>query len=162
MIWFWAQSLDNKSPDVFAADRPTNLVAADDEHTRTAIVTRVSKASRGALIGPVAGVIAHLAGSEFMIKAPCEERDVAGRLAPLVAVGSIPAGSSESFAGDIAGKFREFAATTNRRLLPATLSAIESLVRAVLEKKKRRTRRLLVSVGVCVVLFAGLFGWWTR
>ena len=160
MIWFWAQSLDNKSPDMFATDRPTNLVPKEDEHTRSRIVTRISNASRGVLIGPVAGVVAHLAGSEFVIKAPCEERDVAGRLAPVVAVGSIPTGPSEGFADDTTREFREFAATINRRLLPATLRAIENLAQDLL-KKKRRTRRLLVSVGCVVVLAILLLGWWT-
>lgn len=154
MIQFWAQSLDNKSPDSFAADRPTNLVGEHDQHNRRAIVERVSRASRGELVGQLDGVVAHLAGSTFVIKAPCVEQDVAGRLAPLVGVGEVPKGDSARFASNAAKEFREFAATVGRHLLPDTVRAIESLATAVLEKKKTRTRTSLVIAGIVVALLA--------
>lgn len=154
MIQFWAQSLDNKSPDLFADNGPANLVAENDQHRKRAIVARVARASCGGLVDQRDGVVAHLAGSEFVMKVPCVERDVVGRLAPFVGVGEVRSKSAEHFADDTAKAFQEFAAMVGRRLLPRTVEAIKALARTVFEKKKSRTRRLQVIMGVYVAILA--------
>ncbi len=147
---FWAQALDNASPDHIAFQGED--VSPNDEVRRQQAVSLVSSVVKGGT--PVFvedGFQLTEDGHRFVVEVPSGERDREGRIAPIVCCGEYDATVNEALSAHVAAGIGNFAnsigRTTHAKHLEMTLKAFAAL------KKKSSTRRLRRTIGIAGLIF---------
>lgn len=154
----WAQALDNESPDhinVHGED-----LSADDATRRQNAVSSVSRVTRGgAHVFESSGVRLTADRVHFVIELPSVQRDVAGRIAPIICYGDCDGNMDIEFGTRIYGRMLEFAGRIGRDLHPEHL-AIVSHAFAVLKKKTALRTMLNRIASAALVLVLLLAAYW--
>lgn len=147
---FWAQALDNSSPDHI--EMRGEKISDGDSLRREEGVSLISNVVKsGSRIFESHGM--HLTADQkhFVIEVPSIQLDQLGRTSPVVCCGDYDTSVSDEFAGKVASGFEAFAKCIGRSLQLDR----SKLSLAFEELKKKGTRRrllCLVWIGVAVVI----------
>lgn len=138
---YWAQALDNSSPDHIILNGKETL--PEDQKSRSQVASQVSNIiKKGTRLFEGSGLRLTVDSHQFVIEIPSIEVDVAGRTAPIICAGDFRDASIDHIASEVSESLLVFASKINRTLSPEyselTFKAFEVL------KKKLRTRRLLL------------------
>lgn len=155
---FWAQALDNASPDHI--DMRGEELSPDDTVRRQEAVSLVSGVVKaGSRIFDQRGVQLTEDGRHFVVEVPSAERDRAGRTAPIVCYGDYDSAVGDALGALVAVGLDDFAKRIGRNIHPEHFElARESF--AVL-KKKSSTRKLerVVAIGAAALVLLALVYW---
>ena len=154
VLSFSAQSLDNQSLDPVEVN--SRLLAEEEMTERRNLAQKISEvALNGSELFSEGSHSAFLYGDEFLLQTPSDQLDNAGRIAPLLCYGHVPAEPSESWSDDVVNAMVGFAERIGRTISDDSQKVARHGVVAILEmKKKIRRRRKMVrgAVGVLIVL----------
>lgn len=147
---FWAQALDNSSPDHF--EMRGEKISDDDSLRREEGVSLISNVVKsGSRVFESHGMQLTADQKHFVIEVLSTQLDQIGRAAPVICYGDYDSNVNDEIAGKVAAGFEAFAKCIGRSLqLDRT-----KLFLAFEELKKKRTRRrllCLVWIGVAVVI----------
>lgn len=134
---FWAQSLDNQSPDMIFKDGQE--LSADDDELRQKLVSEIYKipSSNIEVLTADSSVTVRYSYPKFVIEAIPAEKDQVNRLAPIVIYGVLPNDGSESWSKDVRKEIETFVSNKlNRTLDSSALVAIENWLNKILKKKR--------------------------
>ena len=151
---FSAQSLDNQTPDPMEVNE--HFLAKEEVTARQKFAKKISEVSlNGTEVFPEGSHTAFLYGDKFLLETPSDQLDNAGRIAPLLCYGHVPAEPSESWPDDVVNAMVGFAERIGRTISDDSQKVARHGVVAILERqKKNRRRRKMVrgAVGVLIVL----------
>ncbi|MEO7035874.1 MAG: hypothetical protein ABI548_18205 [Polyangiaceae bacterium] len=152
-LLFWAQALDNASPDHLA--RGGQDLPIEDSGGRQDVVSRVSAVVKtGDKVFSEAGVNLTGDGNRFVVEVTSVQRDHAGRAAPIICFGEYASPIEDSLWVSVAAGVEDFARRIGRDVAPervvATRRAFDQL------KKKRRGGSSFASAR-----WAWLSFWWS-
>jgi len=117
MLIFWAQALDNASPDHI--DMRGEELSPDDTLRRQEAVSLVSGVVKaGSRIFDQRGVQLTEDGRHFVVEVPSAERDRAGRTAPVVCYGEYDSTVGDALGASVAVGLDDFAKRIGRNILP--------------------------------------------
>jgi len=136
---FWAQSLDNRSPDVIFRDGEE---LSDDESRQKLVseIYEVPKSDIEALLAD-SSVTVRYSDPRFVIEAIPTEKDQVNRLAPIVIYGVLPNDWSELWIKDVRDEIENFVSSRLKRTLDSSaLVAIQNWLNETLKKKKADLR----------------------
>ncbi len=144
---FWAQALDNASPDhIYCHGK---LLLPDDGSDRQEVVSFVSAVVRyGKRIFIEDGVRLITHKKKFVIEIPSMEQDVLGRSAPIICSGVLVAEDRE-FYRSITQGIVDFSHQIGRTILPAHLNLVR---KAIYIQKKSAKRLLMLKVGMLFII----------
>lgn len=129
----WAQALDNESPDhIYVQGRELTEDYAEERQNAVSKVSKVTR--RGVRVFESSGVRLTADRLNFVIELPSVQRDVVGRIAPIICYGDCDRNTDAEFGARIYGRMREFAAAIGRDLHSEHLGVIRDAF-AVLKKK---------------------------
>lgn len=145
---FWAQALDNSSPDHIEISGA--ILSPDDTVRRQEAVSRVSNVVKaGTRVFESRDLQMTADEHHFVIEVPSTQRDRAGRTAPVVCYGDYGSTVNDELAKSVAVGFDEFAKGIGRSLQPAQsefVRAFEAL------KKNVTTRKLVRGAGIAAAV----------
>lgn len=143
---FWAQPLDNASPDIIHDGNEALLPS--DTTRREAVVLRVSDVIKhGLRYFEHDGVVATEDGKHFVLELPSAQRDCLGRAAPIVCCGECSSPKGENVGDKCIDALIRFAEQIERGILPAHLDAIRSSFTTLKKKDHaRKVRRFAISM----------------
>jgi hypothetical protein len=147
---FWAQPLDNSSPDHIAVRG--EALSADDSKGRQHAVSLVSNVmKRGTSIFKMDGVQLTADEHHFVLEVPSDQRDKSGRIAPIVCYGNYDSTVGGALEKLVPAGLDDFAKRIGRSLQGGQLE----LARRSFEdlKKKASTRRLVRVIGYGAAAF---------
>lgn len=151
---FWAQSLDNKSPDVIFKDGEE---LSDDELRQKLVseIYEVPKSNINALTIDSSVRVRRYSYPKFVIEAIPTEKDQVNRLAPVIIYGILPNDWSETWIKDVCSEIENFVSSRLKRTLDSSaLIAIQNWLNETLKKKKTD-----VSLNIIQRLLMRLTGW---
>jgi hypothetical protein len=157
-LFFWAQSLDNQSPDIILNNTQEIL----DDTKRQQVVSEIYDipGKKVDSLTPNSGVKFRFSDPKFLIEAIPAEKDQLDRLAPILIYGELAEELSQDWIESICSEISEVVSNKlNRTLSINTIEAIREWFIEVLEKKKK------VEVGkyslslVIVFLLPLIVGW---
>ena len=131
---FWAQSLDNQSPDLIFKD---GIELTDDE-SRQNIVSEIYEVPKSNIdvLPTNSSITARYSYPKFVIEAIPAEKDQVNRLAPIVIYGVIPSDWSDLWVKDVCDEIDNFVSSKlNRTLDNNSLTAIQNWLDETLKKK---------------------------
>jgi hypothetical protein len=131
---FWAQSLDNQSPDVIFKDGEE----LSDDELRQKLVSEIYDVSRRNIevLPADSSVTVRYSYPKFVIEAIPTEKDQINRLAPIVIYGVLPNGWSEIWIKDVCSEIESFVSSRLKRTLDGSaLIAIQNWLDEALKKK---------------------------
>jgi hypothetical protein len=155
---FWAQALDNSSPDHIESHGED--LAPEDTVRRQRAVSLVSMVVKtGALVYESRGVQLTADAHHFVVEVPSVQRDRAGRTASIVCYGDYDGTVGDALGAAMAAGLDEFAKRIGRSLLPEHFELTRESFAAL--KTKSSTRRLvrMVAIGAAAVAVLVL-GYW--
>jgi len=154
----WAFALDNTSPDHFEV-RGRVLDAADTSQRQEAVSFVSSVVRREKWTFKERGMRLTADGSHFLLEVPSEQRDSAGRTAPIVCCGDYEATICEALGASTAVALNDFAKRIGRTLSPAHLDLVPVFFDNL--KKKSSTKKLLraLLMGIAGFLLLSLLYW---
>ncbi|MFB2878341.1 hypothetical protein [Floridanema aerugineum] len=158
-LFFWAQSLDNKAPDLIFKDNEQ----LTDNSERQQIVSKIYEVSGKKLefSSPNSEVTIRFSDPKFVIETLPIEKDQANRLAPIVIYGELPEEFSPDWIERSCSEIREVVAhKLNRTLNRDAVTKIQEWFKSVLEAKKKKVdiqTQGIVWMGATVAIF--LVGW---
>lgn len=132
---FWAQSLDNQSPDVIFKD---GQELSDDE-LRQKLVSEIYEIPRSnmSVLPSDSSVTVRYSYPKFVIEAIPAEKDQVNRLAPIVIYGVLPTDFSELWIRDVCDEIENFVSTKLHRTLDSSaIIAIQNWLDEILKKKR--------------------------
>ena len=138
---FLAQRLDNQDPDHMAIHKNGRLVelAEGDMDKSQKLDRHISKVSLdGSQVHSEGYHAALLLKNEFLLKTPSDQRDDAGRIAPILCHGHVSGKEPESWPCEVVEALTGFAGSIDR-----TISEKEEArrgVKAILKRKRRNSR----------------------
>lgn len=144
---FWAQALDNASPDhIDIGGASLSPDEPDDIAKRQKAVSQVSKVIKvGTRIFDCRGVQLTEDGRHFVVEVPSAERDRVGRVAPIICYGGFDASVVDALASSVIDGFEDFAKRIDRKILPDHSGlARDSFIEL---KKRSSTRRIVRAAG---------------
>lgn len=149
-LTFWAQALDNKSPDHIGIGG--EAVPPEDTFRREESVSLVSSVVKGgACVFQERGMQLTADDDKFVVEVPSLERDQAGRSAPIVCYGGYGAEIDDALAKEVCTGFHDFA----KRIGRTVQADVEDFARAFAALKKNVSKRKLVhlvGIGAAVLL----------
>jgi hypothetical protein len=150
---FWAQPLDNAAPDIVY--RYGKELAPDLAAERQKAVSDFSiVVKRGSIVCEANGVRIISSGQHFFAEVPCEQKDHANRVAPIVCSG--PLGNlAEDFASIVVDNIQEFAKHIDRTIAPKNLDILQNGFCNL--RKKNIQKRILWAAAIAG---AALLAWW--
>ena len=157
---FLAQRLDNQDPDHMAIQNRDDFIelAEEDMDKREKLDRQIAKVSLdGSQVYLEGHHAAFLLKNEFLLETPSDQRDEAGRIAPILCYGRVPPEPSESWPGDVVEALIAFAGHIGRTVSEKSAEVARCAVGAVVKKKRRnsiRRRSLWITafaVGLSVV-----------
>lgn len=155
---FWAQALDNVSPDHI--DMYGKELSPDDTTSRQNAVSLVSGVVKvGSCLLEKQGFRLTEDGRHFVIEVLSAERDRAGRTAPIICYGNYHSAIDDALNERVAESIGHFARRIGRTILPEHLALLfESL--AALKKKswmRKISRSAWILVVTCILLALGFW-----
>lgn len=161
---FYAQSLDDRSPDHVEVNN--RLLTEDDECQDLA--QKISEVSlNGDEVFSKNWHSAFLLDNKFLLETPSDERDDADRIAPILCYGQVPDEPPVSWSIDVVNAMVSFAERIGRKVSNDSRESACEGVKAILEAEKKnqlRLRRkmlgvtaLLIVLGVVSILWVTLF-----
>ena len=143
----FAQSLDNVSPDDFVVGGVS--MGPDMEDVRRHAKAKFAQVTRVGTAAEIGEGVRIIWGAEhYVVAVAPPERDVAGRVAPMIAYGTWEAEAGEAFGRDVGEQLARFADSIGRTVSQRQIAAIAT---AFESKKKRRQRgRVIVLVALAV------------
>ena len=155
---FSAQSLDNQTPDPMEVNG--HFLAEENVTERQDLAQKISEvSSNGARSFSEGSHTAFLYGDKFLLQTPSDQLDNAGRIAPILCYGHVPAEPAESWPDDVVNAMVGFAERIDRTISDDSQKVARHGVVAILEmKKKIRRRRKMVRGAVVVLIFLAVFG----
>lgn len=151
MFTFWAQAFDDVGPDHFF--HQGQCVEEDNALERQSIV---SKVTRIALDGKQYFDINHvklIADSSFFVtELPMVERDLRGRISPIVCYGSCNLIKEDGFEESLCKEIDAFASSIGQGVAPQTLALVREAFRFL--KKKRLQQRVARLATILVAAFS--------
>ena len=159
-VAYWAQSQDNVSPDHLEWEGATLVKGNSRREAVQSAVFEVTKGGTELSLEGASRVVMN--GDRYLIQTVGKDRDEAGRLAPLVVVGTIPDDEDGWARGVVEGAAR-FLRSIRRDASEARLAQIrDGLVTLSTQKKKRaQARRTAVWFGAAALLVAGYVAYQT-
>lgn len=143
-VTFWAQALDNVSPDAIEFSGET--LAPDDSARRQKVVSSVSLTVRnGREIFDSDGVRLIVDRQHFVMEVNSAERDQAGRIAPIVCFGHYDQGDVGSISSEVSLGLAAFAKQIGRNIESAQHEAILASF-AQLKKKLPWSARFMTLI----------------
>jgi hypothetical protein len=133
---FWAQSLDNQSPDIIFKDGEE----LSDDNLRQELVSEIYKIPKNniEILSTDSAVTARHSYPKFVIEAIPTEKDQVNRLAPIVIYGVLPDNLSEIWIKEVCTGIEDFVSNRLKRTLDdSALVAIHDWLSETLEKKKK-------------------------
>ncbi len=158
---FRAQRLDNQDPDHMEIDQYS--LAEDDVTERQELARKISEVSlHGFEVFPKGSHAAFLLNDKFLLKAPSDQLDEAGRIAPIICYGRVPDDPPESWSGDVVEALNAFAEGIGRTVSKKNAKVARRALEAVLNKKRRDSirRKALWTVVVAIVLVVICIIYW--
>ncbi len=153
---FLAQRLDNQDPDHMELNGCR--LAEEDVDKRQKLDRQISEVSwDGSQVFSEGYHAAFLLDDKFLLKTPSDQRDEAGRIAPILCYGRVPPEPSESWPGDVVEALIAFAGRIGRTVSEKSAEVARRAVEAVVKKKRRngiRRKALWITafaVGLSVV-----------
>lgn len=147
---FKAQALDNSSPD--PVELRGEQLAPDDSAKRQEAASLVSSVIKsGSRIYEKDGVLLTEDGRRFVVEVPSVERDVVGRIAPIICCGNYDSTVDDAFSATVVVDLNDFSKRIGRNILPKHIQLAQESFTVL--KKKSGTRKLLrlVWVGAAVL-----------
>lgn len=146
---FWAQSLDNVSPDHFEIDGQP--LADSDVAGRQGVVTQIARiAEKGAMVFQEGGVSLTVSRDGCVVEAYSNLPDQAGRIAPIVGLIKVDYRPSPSLGDAVSEAMRSFALSIGRDLK----AGHDELVRNAFSVKfARRGTRFPAWVVLAIITF---------
>ena len=137
---FLAQRLDNQDPDHMEQDqRP---LVEEDAGERKELDRQISKVSLdGSKVFSEGYHAAFLLKNEFLLKTPSEQKDEAGRIAPIICYGRVPSEPPESWPNSVVQALTAFAGRINRTISGKSAEVARNAVEAIVKKKRRNNLR---------------------
>lgn len=149
---YWAQALDNSSPDhiqLFGEE-----ISPNDPIRRQDAVKLVSAVvKQGTRIFDLGGLKLTADSEQFVIEIPSSQRDVAGRIAPMICHGRYDDSVIDGLATEVFAGLTAFAVRIGRTL-PPEYSNLTRDAFSALKKKSSRTRFVRVATIVLLALIS--------
>ena len=153
---FLSQRLDNQDPDHMELNGCQ--LAEEDVDKRQKLDRQISEVSwDGSQVFSEEYHAAFLLDDKFLLKTPSDQRDEAGRIAPILCYGRVPPEPSELWPGDVVEALIAFAGRISRTVSEKSAEVARRAVETVVKKKRRnRIRRkaqwiTVFAVGLAVV-----------
>lgn len=152
----WAQALDNTSPDHIEVRG--EILAAADALQRQAAVSRVAGVVKREKWTFKEGWVRLVAdGSHFVFEIPSEQRDSAGRIAPIVCCGDYDSTLCDVLGSSTASALTGFASRIGRTLSPAHLDLAKVFFDELKKKSTQsRLQRNLIFLAVSFLLLLAM------
>lgn len=155
---FWAQALDNASPDHIEM-HGEELSAYDTVRRQQAVALVSNVIKTGRTIFELDGVQLSVNAQHFVIEVPSAQRDRMGRTAPIVCFGARDQAADDALGAAVAAGIDGFATRIGRSLGPEHL---ELARKSFSDLKKKPFQRQ--PIGVTAIIAAGLLllvaGYW--
>ena len=153
---FWAQALDNSSPDHF--DMYGEELAPENTASRQTAVSNVSDVIKtGTRVFESKGVQLTANRQHFVVEVPSAQRDRVGRIAPIVCYGDYGGTVDDALGEAVANGLAHFAKQIGRSVLPEHFKLVGETF-AALKKKSSKRKFVLVVAIVTAILFLLLLG----
>ncbi|HEV7368292.1 hypothetical protein [Arenibaculum sp.] len=158
---FKAQALDNRSPDHYRV-RGEDLAPGDATRRQKAASLLSSVTKAGGRVFDQDGVRLTVHGDRFVVSVPSAERDVAGRVAPILCHGKLGAGRRAELGARVAEGLDAFAQHVGRSIDPAKAELVRrAMATAPGAPPARRFGRLLWLGALAVALVLALSSLWS-
>lgn len=134
-LFFWAQSLDNQSPDVIFKGGEE----LSDDELRQKLVSDIYEVPKSNIerLTADSSVTVRCSYPKFIIEAIPTEKDQVNRLAPIIVYGKLPSNGSEVWSKEVCSEIKDFVSSRLKRTLDSNaLVAIENWLNETLKKKK--------------------------
>lgn len=151
-LFFWAQSLDNQSPDVIFKGGEE----LSDDESRQKLVSEIYEVPKSniEILTTDSSVTVRSSYPKFVIEAIPTEKDQVNRLAPIIIYGILPDDWSEIWIKEVCSEIDNFVSSRlNRTLDGSALVAIQNWLNETLKKKTdlqstllNKIKRLLVRL----------------
>ncbi len=147
---FWAQALDNTSPDHLKV-RGKALLANDEFGRQQAVsdVTRVIKS--GSRVFERQGLRLTADSRNYVLELPSNERDQVGRIAPIVCYGDTESLLKQGSESEVLNELQNFAEEISRALSDGHLE-IAMQAFDVLKKKSKTKHKILIGLIIVMLL----------
>ncbi|MCY3682338.1 MAG: hypothetical protein OXH16_13130 [Gemmatimonadetes bacterium] len=146
---FSAQSLDNQTPDTLV-DNERPLI---EENERRELVEKISEvALDGTQVFSEDSHNAFLYHDKFLLEAPPDELDDAGRISPLLCYGHVPDEPPASWSEDVVSATIGFANRIGRKISDESQDMARRGVEAILAERKKQLRMRRKMLGVAALL----------
>jgi len=151
---FFAQALDNTSPNHLSIDG--QILHSNDTALREQITTMIANTTmKGKNVFDEAFIQLHINGADFIISVPSAERDVIGRIAPIVCIGKINDPMDDSVTEQILYEINCFTAMIGRSVEPETIRVARKAL--LLLKKNRKIPRYGLTIGVAIIAVIAIY-----
>ena len=155
---FWAQALDNASPDHFEM-RGEELLS-DDAVRRQEAVSLVSDVVKaGTRIFDAQGVQLTEDGRHFVVELPSAELDRAGRRAPIVCYGEYGSRVGDTLWASVAVGLDDFAKRIGRNISPEHFELARESFETLKKKSSTRSLGRAVWIGAAALVLLALAYW---
>ena len=134
---FLAQRLDNQDPDHMAMNG--KALAAEEVDKRRELDRHISKVSLdGSQVHSEGYHAAFLLQNEFLLKTPSDQRDDAGRIAPILCYGHVSGKEPKSWPCEVVEAMTDFAGSIGRTV--SEKEAAQRGAKAIIKRKRRNNR----------------------
>lgn len=150
---FWAQALDNLSPDQMSMGG--KYLLSDDYKEREKVVSTVSNTIKtGACKFEADGIKLTANNTHFVMEVISDEKDSAGRSAPIVCHGIYDLSEINSLSKLVATDFTDFANHIGRHLAPGYDKLVDDAFDTLKDTlvKKKKIRKSAISLALIVLL----------
>jgi hypothetical protein len=162
MIAFWAQSLDNESPNSITLDG--KALSPSEEKTRQEIISDIYNiASEKTKIKSLSDVTMYSKASKFVFEVIPLEKDVAERLSPIIVLGDFPDKTEtlDVWVNNVCDQLSKFTSeVVGRTLSDTTLATFkEWLTSETLGSKKKQQQSQEAITLLILTLLPLIVGW---
>lgn len=149
--YFWAQALDNTTPDHFYyVYNKQNVVEVSECKNIIELIARVTKS--GEVIYGDGRIKLIEKNRQVVIEVPTIQCDNAGRVAAVVSCFNIEQQIDDAFIGQVISRIDAFAQHINRTILLCDLEMVKTAMRKLNKRYVRKRRILLFISGTGIVV----------
>jgi hypothetical protein len=155
-LFFWAQSLDNQSPDTIIEDG--NELFDDTQRQQVVLDIYQVPGKKREFFEKDSKVSIRFSDPKFVIEAIPAEKDQADRLAPIVIYGELPKkDASQWWIDDVCKEIDHVVADKlNRTISRDSISSIRKMLTTVLEEKKKRSEIKIIITSLAIIFLVAL------
>jgi hypothetical protein len=159
LLVFWAQSLDNKAPDLIWEDSEE----LSDQLRRQQVISEIYevRGRKTTLPSATSEITVRFSDPKFVVEALPTEKDQANRSAPIVIYGELPKELSNEWIESSCTKISDIVSDKlNRTLSKDAVTVIQGWFTEILEEKKKKVEVQQQTISLVTVFFAPLLiGW---